>query len=105
MDEIKLLRAGTIESGGFPGSWPGLWNLRRRWRIGGRISECAPHAFERACLGIKHYDSSVAMPVGYELLVCFGINGYVRRSVQIVGVRVAFALPFMADLHHELSRI
>ena len=67
------------------------------------VAERAPHALERAGIGVEHGHAVVAVAVGDEQLVGLRQHPHVRRLVQVQRVGVALALGAAADLHHELA--
>ena len=71
-------------------------------RIDRRVAEGAPHALERAGVGVEHDDPAIAVAVGHEQLVGLRIDEGVGRLVDAARVGVAAALVGPADLQQEL---
>src|SRR5712691_11078575 len=64
----------------------GIFQLvgRIRWDV----AERAPHTLERACVRIKDDHPPVDVTVGYKDLICFAIEEYVGRRIQVAFIVV-----------------
>src|SRR6185295_16349687 len=69
--------------------------------VGRRLTERAPHALERAGIGVEHSDAMIAVTVGYKKLIGRRMLPGIRRAVEIGGIGVTLALIALADLHHD----
>ena len=99
-DELVGTRPGCFHGG----NALVLGDLRRRRHLVERlVAERAPHPLERAGVRVEDDDAPIAVAVGYEQLVGRRMHERVRGLVDVLGVLVALALAFAADLHHKLA--